>query len=132
MPVPPNRLIYHDNERNATYHFYNGPSCVAVVIRLLCDHDQPCMLSCMQAVNQCIGRVIRHRQDWAAVVLADARWATHAGAGPRQKLPAWIQKSLLVSSGFGDAYSRLMAFGRRMQTQGFENGQLETKKESKP
>lgn len=29
---------------------------------------------CMKAVNQCIGRVIRHRGDWAAVVLADVRW----------------------------------------------------------
>lgn len=28
----------------------------------------------MKAVNQCIGRVIRHRGDWAAIVLADARW----------------------------------------------------------
>ena len=29
---------------------------------------------CMKAVNQCIGRVIRHRGDWATVVLADVRW----------------------------------------------------------
>ncbi len=29
---------------------------------------------CMKAVNQCIGRVIRHRDDWAAIVLADVRW----------------------------------------------------------
>ena len=31
---------------------------------------------CMKAVNQCVGRVIRHRGDYAAVVLADARYAT--------------------------------------------------------
>lgn len=29
---------------------------------------------CMKAVNQCIGRVIRHRGDWAAILLADQRW----------------------------------------------------------
>ena len=29
---------------------------------------------CMKAVNQCIGRVIRHRGDHAAVLLVDARW----------------------------------------------------------
>jgi chromosome transmission fidelity protein 1 len=28
---------------------------------------------CAKAVNQCLGRVIRHRGDWAAVLLADAR-----------------------------------------------------------
>ncbi len=31
---------------------------------------------CMKAVNQCVGRVIRHRGDYAAVVLVDARYAT--------------------------------------------------------
>lgn len=29
---------------------------------------------CMKGVNQCVGRVIRHRGDWAAVLLVDARW----------------------------------------------------------
>ena len=35
---------------------------------------------CMEAVNQCVGRVTRHRNDYAADVLADARWCTsHVG-----------------------------------------------------
>jgi chromosome transmission fidelity protein 1 len=29
---------------------------------------------CMKAVNQCVGRVIRHSNDWAAIVLADMRY----------------------------------------------------------
>lgn len=29
---------------------------------------------CMKAVNQCIGRVIRYRGDWAAILLVDVRW----------------------------------------------------------
>ena len=28
----------------------------------------------VQAVNQCVGRVIRHRGDWAAIILVDERW----------------------------------------------------------
>ena len=35
---------------------------------------------CMKAVNQCIGRVIRHGGDWAAILLVDQRWtAEHPG-----------------------------------------------------
>lgn len=31
---------------------------------------------CMKAVNQCVGRVIRHRNDWAAILLADTRYVS--------------------------------------------------------
>jgi chromosome transmission fidelity protein 1 len=86
---------------------------------------------CMKAVNQCIGRVIRHAADWAAVVLVDARWGARARAGggpglgdgadgrgwdgPLGKLPAWIQTSLVVAPNFGDAYARLHRFTRAMR-----------------
>ena len=42
---------------------------------------------CMKAVNQSIGRAIRHIGDYATVVLADARFAK---ASVRQRLPKWI------------------------------------------
>ncbi|DBA85066.1 TPA: hypothetical protein ACH3X2_005791 [Trebouxia sp. C0005] len=79
---------------------------------------------CMKAVNQCVGRVIRHRNDYAAIVLADARWGVgNAGVapggsqtpvGPLRKLPEWIQGSLIVCNTFGDAYGRLHRFHRQM------------------
>ncbi|GAB4815219.1 hypothetical protein N2152v2_002265 [Parachlorella kessleri] len=36
---------------------------------------------CMKAVNQCIGRVIRHRGDYAAILLVDCRYHAGLGAG---------------------------------------------------
>ncbi|KAE8144171.1 ATP-dependent RNA helicase chl1 [Aspergillus avenaceus] len=51
--------------------------------------------SCMRAVNQCIGRAIRHRHDYAAILLMDGRYDKPAIRG---KLPAWIQKSMVCSS----------------------------------
>ena len=81
---------------------------------------------CMKAVNQCVGRVIRHRNDYAAIVLADARWCSgndgtvqggpNVLCGPLRKLPEWIQGSLTVCKSFGDAYGRLHRFHRQMLT----------------
>lgn len=47
--------------------------------------------ACMRAVNQCIGRAIRHRNDFATIILMDRRYKT-----PRihSKLPAWIRQSM--------------------------------------
>ncbi|MCJ1285066.1 ATP-dependent DNA helicase chl1 [Xylographa opegraphella] len=47
--------------------------------------------ACMRAVNQSVGRAIRHQNDYATIVMLDRRYNT-----PRiqEKLPAWIQKSL--------------------------------------
>uniref|UniRef100_A0A1I8G3F4 Helicase ATP-binding domain-containing protein n=1 Tax=Macrostomum lignano TaxID=282301 RepID=A0A1I8G3F4_9PLAT len=47
---------------------------------------------CMRAVNQCIGRAIRHKSDYAAIVLLDSRYSRPA---VRAKLPDWIGQSLL-------------------------------------
>lgn len=47
--------------------------------------------ACMRAVNQSIGRAIRHRGDYAAVVLVDRRFATERIRG---KLPGWIRAGM--------------------------------------
>ncbi|KAL4355636.1 hypothetical protein AHAS_Ahas09G0006500 [Arachis hypogaea] len=56
---------------------------------------------CMKAVNQSIGRAIRHINDYAAILLVDTRYASDSSkrslSHPVNKLPQWI-KDRLVSS----------------------------------
>lgn len=47
--------------------------------------------SCMRAVNQSIGRAIRHQNDYAAIILIDKRYER---PGIQGKLPAWIKQSM--------------------------------------
>ncbi|KAJ2723128.1 ATP-dependent DNA helicase chl1 [Coemansia sp. Benny D115] len=61
---------------------------------------------CMRAVNQSIGRAIRHRQDYAAIIFLDVRYT---GRQIVSKLPEWILGS---SDGRGQvAQGSLLAFG---------------------
>ncbi|KAI0505368.1 helicase C-terminal domain-containing protein [Xylaria bambusicola] len=71
--------------------------------------------ACMRAVNQSIGRAIRHRNDYATIVLVDRRFGTNR---IRQKLPGWIQKGLINGSedgGLGQMMSHLNGFFRGKQ-----------------
>ncbi|KAI1424269.1 helicase C-terminal domain-containing protein [Xylaria sp. FL1777] len=71
--------------------------------------------ACMRAVNQSIGRAIRHRNDYAAIVLVDRRFGTDRIRG---KLPGWIQNGLISGSengGLGQMMSKLSGFFRGRQ-----------------
>lgn len=46
--------------------------------------------TCMKAVNQSIGRAIRHRDDYAIVALIDERYGTER---VQARLPGWIGAS---------------------------------------
>ena len=48
--------------------------------------------ACMRAVNQCIGRAIRHKNDYGAIFLLDRRYSTQR---IQSKLPGWIQKGIV-------------------------------------
>ncbi|KAK0382673.1 hypothetical protein NLU13_6686 [Sarocladium strictum] len=72
--------------------------------------------ACMRAVNQSIGRAIRHRGDYAAIVLVDRRFGT---ARIRAKLPGWIQGGLAQDShekGLGGLMGSLGSFFRSKKT----------------
>jgi Rad3-related DNA helicase len=68
--------------------------------------------ACMRAVNQSIGRAIRHRGDYAAIVLVDRRYGTERIRG---KLPGWIRGGLVADShekGLGPLMGTLGGFFR--------------------
>jgi chromosome transmission fidelity protein 1 len=66
---------------------------------------------CMRAVNQSVGRAIRHANDYASIVLADFRYSTD----PRvmSSLPRWLRRGSANGEGdksFSGMLSRLTAF----------------------
>ncbi|XP_041652395.1 ATP-dependent DNA helicase DDX11 [Cheilinus undulatus] len=62
---------------------------------------------CMKAVNQSIGRAIRHRGDYSSVVLCDRRYSRPATLA---KLPTWIKDRTSTHSTFGSAFAALRKF----------------------
>lgn len=68
--------------------------------------------ACMRAVNQSVGRAIRHRGDYAAIVMADKRFGNERVKG---KLPGWIREGLVPDAGtksFGALMGGLSGFFR--------------------
>jgi chromosome transmission fidelity protein 1 len=65
---------------------------------------------CMRAVNQSVGRAIRHAQDYAAIVLADGRYSSD----PRiaSGLPQWLRRGYVAKEdkSFDGFVERLAAF----------------------
>ncbi|XP_063824609.1 ATP-dependent DNA helicase DDX11 [Ostrinia nubilalis] len=62
---------------------------------------------CMKAVNQCIGRAVRHASDFASVLLLDERYSRPQ---TMNALPSFVQKSLLDNCTFGKAFGSIGKF----------------------
>ncbi|XP_063165285.1 ATP-dependent DNA helicase DDX11 [Candoia aspera] len=62
---------------------------------------------CIKAVNQSIGRAIRHQKDFASIVLLDHRYTRPAVLN---KLPQWIKSRAQIKAGFGPAFAALRKF----------------------
>lgn len=63
--------------------------------------------ACMRAVNQCVGRAIRHKGDYAAVLMLDKRYGSER---IQRKLPGWIRGSLVKGIGVREAEMALDQF----------------------
>ncbi|XP_076911662.1 uncharacterized protein LOC143569694 [Bidens hawaiensis] len=70
---------------------------------------------CMKAVNQSIGRAIRHINDYAAILLVDTRYTSDATkksfSHPTNKLQNWIKNRLISkTSSYGEVHRLLHQF----------------------
>ena len=62
---------------------------------------------CMKAVNQSIGRAIRHKGDYSTIILVDHRYKRNNICN---KLPGWIRKRLCTPSSFGQMFGLTARF----------------------
>jgi chromosome transmission fidelity protein 1 len=63
--------------------------------------------ACMRAVNQCVGRAIRHKGDYAAIMMLDKRYG---GERIQNKLPKWIRSSLMAKTSLKEMERTLRKF----------------------
>lgn len=69
---------------------------------------------CMKAVNQSIGRAIRHRGDYSTIVLCDRRYSR---PNTLSKLPSWIKERTTTHATFGPAFAALRKFFQEKKKQ---------------
>ncbi|KAI8976239.1 helicase C-terminal domain-containing protein [Pilobolus umbonatus] len=68
---------------------------------------------CMRGVNQSIGRAIRHKGDYATIILLDTRYNTPR---LRNKLPKWINNNIEHCDKFGKVMGRIGNFFRQKRS----------------
>ncbi|KAG2176311.1 hypothetical protein INT43_005545 [Umbelopsis isabellina] len=73
----------------------------------------------LRAVNQAIGRVIRHRKDYGAILLCDERFGSTEIIN---QLSAWLRNHVVLYKDFGQVQSNLTKFFKNMkQKHAFES-----------
>ena len=65
------------------------------------------MLHQRRAVNQAVGRVIRHQHDYGAIILCDDRFV---GDGVRSHISLWLRDRVELYPTFGAATGSLTSF----------------------
>jgi regulator of telomere elongation helicase 1 len=61
----------------------------------------------LRAVNQAMGRVIRHRWDYGAVLLADERFGSQQNL---RNMSRWLRDQVVTHGSFGSAIASLTKF----------------------
>ena len=75
-------------------------------------HDRSDRLEseCLTIVNQCIGRAVRHRKDYASIVLLDRRYNRDR---VRNKLPAFVRRDVQCVNKFNKLEEEVINFFQR-------------------
>lgn len=63
---------------------------------------------CWKAINQSIGRAIRHQNDYSSIFLIDARYANQPLGVLRERLPKWIGDSFRQEGSDGFDHKEIM------------------------
>ncbi|XP_029657509.1 ATP-dependent DNA helicase DDX11-like [Octopus sinensis] len=71
------------------------------------NKDNSDRITCMRAVNQSIGRAIRHKNDFAAIVLLDSRYGNSSLS---DYLPSWLMRNHCIATSFPHALTALRNF----------------------
>ncbi|KAI9107909.1 hypothetical protein K1719_021245 [Acacia pycnantha] len=102
---------------STSYNVYSGDIQGGFDILRSCSHRGKEYYEnlCMKAVNQSIGRAIRHINDYAAILLVDTRYASDSSkrsfSHPVNKLPQWIKDRLVSSTkNYGEVHRLLHQF----------------------
>ncbi|KAB0798760.1 hypothetical protein PPYR_06644 [Photinus pyralis] len=74
--------------------------------------DEWYSLEASRAVNQAIGRVIRHRHDYGAIILLDSRFA---GFKMKNQMSQWLRDHIKVAKHFGEVIRCLREFYRNAE-----------------
>ncbi|XP_022249147.1 regulator of telomere elongation helicase 1 homolog isoform X2 [Limulus polyphemus] len=85
------------------------------------------MQQASRAVNQAVGRVIRHRKDYGAVLLCDNRFAEKR---INSQLSLWVRDRVKSYTTFGPALRDLSKFFKNMDITGLHKTQVGISKES--
>jgi Rad3-related DNA helicase len=74
--------------------------------------DEWYALQAYRAVNQAIGRVIRHRNDFGAVLLCDERFGEHKS---KNQLSKWVRPYIQTFASFDEMITRLGTFFTKLR-----------------
>lgn len=75
--------------------------------------DEWYSLEASRAVNQAIGRVIRHRNDYGAIILLDTRFNNFR---IKNQMSKWLRDSIKVVNNFGEIMKDLKTFFKIAQS----------------